>query len=104
MVYFWLSLHGQVRPQISFRLLPRTQLGEWKMKRALAVSIALPLSASMWAQSYNYQTVNYTGDTFTQLLGINNSLIIAGYHNVNQNSGSRSDCRSTSPPKITPTR
>jgi len=58
------------------------------MKRlALAASCALLLCASMWAQSYSFQTVNYLGDTFTQLLGINNSLVIAGYHNVNQNSG-----------------
>jgi hypothetical protein len=30
--------------------------------------------------SYTFQTVNYTGDTFTQLLSINNSNVIAGYH------------------------
>jgi probable HAF family extracellular repeat protein len=59
------------------------------MKRfAFTLTMALLLCTSMWAQgSYNFQTVNYPGDTFTQLLGINDSSLIAGYHNVNQNSG-----------------
>lgn len=60
------------------------------MKRfslAFAFALAMLLSTSMWAQSYNFLTVNYPNDTFTQLLGINNGLNIAGYHNVNQNSG-----------------
>lgn len=61
------------------------------MKR-LAITFVLAatllLCTSMWAQAaYSYQTVNYPGDTFTQLLGINNSLLIAGYHNFNTNSG-----------------
>ena len=61
------------------------------MKRlalAFALTFTLLLCTSMLGQtSYSYQTVNYPGDTFTQLLGINNTLEIAGYHNVNQNSG-----------------
>ncbi len=59
------------------------------MKRfAIALTFALLLCTSMWGQAaYSFQTVNYPGDTFTQLLGINNSLRIAGYHNFNQNSG-----------------
>ena len=58
------------------------------MKRfAFTLSLAVLLSTAMWAQSYSFQTVNYPGDTFTQLLGINNSMLIAGYHNVNENSG-----------------
>jgi probable HAF family extracellular repeat protein len=59
------------------------------MKRfAFTLSSAMLLCTSMWAQgSYNFTTVNYPGDTFTQLLGINNSLLVAGYHNFNQNSG-----------------
>ncbi len=59
------------------------------MKRfAIALTFALLLCTSMWGQaSYSFQTVNYPGDTFTQLLGVNNSLLIAGYHNFNQNSG-----------------
>ncbi len=59
------------------------------MKRlAFALTFALLLCTSMFAQSsYNFVTVNYPGDTFTQLLGVNNSLLIAGYHNVDSNSG-----------------
>jgi hypothetical protein len=53
--------------------------------------VTLLLCASMWAQSYNFEIVKYpannVNDQFTQLLGINDSLQIAGYHNVNQNSG-----------------
>ena len=59
------------------------------MKRfELTLTFALLLCTSMWAQNaYSFQTINYPGDTFTQLLGINNGLTIAGYHNFNQNSG-----------------
>jgi hypothetical protein len=34
-----------------------------------------------------FEDINYPHDTFTQLLGINNSGVIAGYHNFNMNSG-----------------
>jgi probable HAF family extracellular repeat protein len=57
---------------------------------ALTFSLALLLCTSALAQSptsYTFKTVNYPHDTFTQLLGINNSGKIAGYHNVNANSG-----------------
>ena len=69
------------------------------MKNAsLAMAFALLLCSSMWAQdasqdavqpatSYTFHEVNYPGDTFTQLLGINNGGLIAGYHNFNTNSG-----------------
>jgi uncharacterized membrane protein len=65
------------------------------MKRfPLILAFAVLLCASMWAQdavvtstSYSFQDVNYPNDTFTQLLGINNAGQIAGYHNVNANSG-----------------
>ena len=59
------------------------------MKRCeLALAFALLLCTSMWGQSYySFNTINYPGDTFTQLLGINNSMLIAGYHNFTQNSG-----------------
>ena len=58
------------------------------MKRIeLVLAFALLLSTSMWGQSYSFETVNYPNDTFTQLLGINNTLTIAGYHNAAQNSG-----------------
>jgi hypothetical protein len=51
------------------------------------LTLAALLCTSGWAQSYTFQTVDYPGDTFTQLLGVNNSMLIAGYHNFNQNSG-----------------
>jgi len=61
------------------------------MKRfapAFALSFALIFCAPVWGQvPYGFRTLNYPHDTFTQLLGINNSLKIAGYHNFNQNSG-----------------
>jgi hypothetical protein len=58
------------------------------MKRfTIALAFALLLCTSMWAQNYSYMTVNYPNDTFTQLLGINNNLVIAGYHNFATNSG-----------------
>ncbi len=55
-----------------------------------ALACALLLSTSAFAQNYRYQVVqdpNDPGDPFTQLLGVNNSLIIAGYHNFFQNQG-----------------
>ena len=64
------------------------------MKRfACTVTLAatLLLCASLWGQSYNFADVKYPAnnpnDQFTQLLGINDALQIAGYHNFNQNSG-----------------
>ncbi len=69
------------------------------MKRAtlaLVLGLLLSMSLSVWAQedsnwtptvSYTFTDVQYSGDTFTQLLGINNGLQIAGYHNFNVNSG-----------------
>jgi len=55
----------------------------------LALLACLPLSAQS-AQpqvTYTFQTVNYPGDTFTQLLGINNANVIAGYHGATVNQG-----------------
>ena len=62
---------------------------------SLLMALALSLCASMLAQEstvetstmYNFRDINYPGDTFTQLLGIDNGGEIAGYHNFNQNSG-----------------
>jgi probable HAF family extracellular repeat protein len=34
--------------------------------------------------TYTFQTVNYPGDNFTQLLGVNDSKVIAGYHGSGQ--------------------
>jgi hypothetical protein len=39
------------------------------------------------ATTYSFTTVNYPDDTFTQLLGINNSDMIAGYHGATVNKG-----------------
>ncbi len=55
-----------------------------------ALAIALVMSTSAWAQSYSFTTVNDpTGSNapFTQLLGINNNMAIAGYHNFANNKG-----------------
>jgi len=60
------------------------------MKRiSLSLIFALLLCASMFGQSYSFQRVSF-GDpnvSFTQLLGINNNNVIAGYHNFQQNQG-----------------
>jgi hypothetical protein len=53
---------------------------------SLGAAVLLCMS-SAFAQTYNFQTVNYPGDTFTQLLGINNSNEIAGYHGASVNMG-----------------
>jgi probable HAF family extracellular repeat protein len=57
---------------------------------ALILSLAvLFCMTSAFAQTvvYNYETIDYPKDKFTQLLGINNSGDIAGYHNFNDNKG-----------------
>jgi probable HAF family extracellular repeat protein len=57
---------------------------------ALLLSLAvLVCMTSAFAQTvvYNYETIDYPKDKFTQLLGINNSGDIAGYHNFNSNKG-----------------
>ena len=62
---------------------------------ALSLGVAVLLCMSnAFAQSYNFQTVNYPGDTFTQLLGINDSNQIAGYHGVDVNKGFTLDLKS----------
>jgi len=45
----------------------------------LAALVCLPMSA-MAQVTYTFQTVNFSTDIFTQLLGINNFGVIAGYH------------------------
>src|SRR5271165_1125617 len=60
------------------------------LKLYFALACALLLSTSAFAQNYRYQVVqdpSDPGDPFTQLLGVNNSMIIAGYHNFFQNQG-----------------
>jgi hypothetical protein len=55
---------------------------------ALGLGFAVLVCMSMSAQtSYNFKTINYPHDTFTQLLGLNVGGEIAGYHNVNDNKG-----------------
>jgi len=56
---------------------------------ALLLSLAalFCMSSAFAATTYSYQTVNYPGDTFTQLLGIDNAGIVAGYHGVSINQG-----------------
>jgi uncharacterized membrane protein len=54
------------------------------------LAVALLLCTSAFAQSYRFQVVqdpNDPSDPFTQLLGVNNNMIIAGYHNFFQNQG-----------------
>ena len=61
------------------------------MKRTLmTLAFALSLCTAMFAQSYSFTNVvnpNEPTVGFTQLLGINNTDVIAGYHNFNQNQG-----------------
>ena len=49
---------------------------------SLLVLALMPITAAVpaFAASYTFQTVNYPGDTFTQLLGVNDAGTIAGYH------------------------
>lgn len=56
---------------------------------ALTLSLLVLISmTSAFAQgTYSFQTINYPGDTFTQLLGINNTGDIAGYHGADVNQG-----------------
>ena len=60
-----------------------------RKRYALLLSLAmLVCMTSAFAQTvYNFQTIDYPKDKFTQLLGINNSGDIAGYHNFNSNKG-----------------
>ena len=53
----------------------------------LAILLCSGGLASLQAGSFQFTYVNYPNDTFTQLLGINNSGTIAGYHNANTFSG-----------------
>ena len=48
----------------------------------LTLSAALASSAT-YAAPYSFQSIAFPGDTFTQLLGINNAGTIVGYHGAN---------------------
>ncbi len=55
---------------------------------AFILSVAMLCMTSAFAQTtYGFKTLDYTGDTFTQLLGVNNSGDIAGYHGADVNQG-----------------
>ncbi|HWO39665.1 MAG TPA: hypothetical protein VNO32_63660 [Candidatus Acidoferrum sp.] len=57
---------------------------------ALTVALAVLVCMPMYAEdttTYNFETINFPGDTFTQTLGINNSDRIAGYHGATLNRG-----------------
>ena len=60
------------------------------LRLSFALAAALMLCTSAWAQSYSFVTAVNPGDPndpFTQLLGINNNMVIAGYHNFFNNQG-----------------
>jgi len=47
---------------------------------ALALTLPITVTVPAFAVSYTFQTVNFPGDTFTQLLGVNDLGVIAGHH------------------------
>ncbi len=53
------------------------------------LALGLMLGTSAWAQNYNFQAVVHPQPSapFTQLLGINNHMVIAGYFDFAQNQG-----------------
>jgi hypothetical protein len=53
----------------------------------LGMAALLCVSSAFAQTNYSFTTVNYPNDTFTQLLGINNSDDIAGYHGATVNQG-----------------
>lgn len=53
----------------------------------LILAVVGCMSSAFAQVTYNFETVNYPGDTFTQLLGINNAGLIAGYHGFTTNKG-----------------
>jgi probable HAF family extracellular repeat protein len=57
-----------------------------KIWLALAVGFLL-FPGSARAQQYVFEDISFPGDTFTQLLGINDADIIAGYHGQATNQG-----------------
>jgi len=59
-----------------------------RITTSLGLAVLLCLSASAFGQvNYSFETIDYPKDGFTQLLGINNSGIIAGYHGATVNKG-----------------
>jgi hypothetical protein len=54
---------------------------------AICVCAVMAISAREKENRFTFQTVIFPGDTFTQLLGINDFEGIAGYHGANVNKG-----------------
>jgi hypothetical protein len=50
--------------------------------RSLALTLLISLTVLAQASKFNFQTVIFPGDNFTQLLGINDEERIVGYHNA----------------------
>ena len=53
----------------------------------LSLAILICMTSAFAQTTYTFQTVDYPKDTFTQLLGINNAGMIAGYHGASVNKG-----------------
>jgi hypothetical protein len=57
----------------------------------VAICVCAVTTISAWEKEkenrFSFQTVIFPGDTFTQLLGINDFEVIAGYHGANVNKG-----------------
>ena len=62
-----------------------------KTRRVLLIGVAVSVMGTLPAIAgtipYTFQEASYPGDTFTQLLGINKSGVIAGYHGEDPNKG-----------------
>jgi len=54
---------------------------------AICVCAVMTISAGEKENRFTFQTVIFPDDTFTQLLGINDFEVIAGYHGANVNKG-----------------
>jgi probable HAF family extracellular repeat protein len=54
---------------------------------SLSLAVLLCMTSAFAQTTYSFKELNYPGDTFTQLLGINNSGDIAGYHGFAVNQG-----------------
>ena len=54
---------------------------------AICVCAVMTISAGEKENRFTFQTVIFPDDTFTQLLGINDFEVIAGYHGAHVNKG-----------------
>jgi len=54
---------------------------------AICVCAVMTISSRERETRFRFQTIFFPGDTFTQLLGINDFEVIAGYHGANINKG-----------------